>query len=51
MISGWYNISGVLADGRIEPMFDIWCGFNDEYLIDITKIIIIFCQLKGIEFK
>ena len=50
-IEGWCNITGVLGDGRIIPMFDVWCGFRFKHEDRIRTIIFYFCQQIGVQFK
>lgn len=50
-IDNWCCICGIHGDGRIERMFDVWCGIDEQYRVDISYFLYKFCQEIGIEFK
>lgn len=50
-IDNWRCICGIHGDGRIEPMFDVWCGIDGQYYSDISYTLFKFCQVIGVQLK
>lgn len=50
-ITGWVCVTGIYPDGRNFQLFDIWSGFNKQYLNQISMNLFLFCQRIGINYK